>query len=42
MKLTFAQDAFEVLIRNYTRESGVRNLETADRFCVSEDGHKNL
>ena len=26
-EIDFAQDAFEVLIRNYTRESGVRNLE---------------
>jgi ATP-dependent Lon protease len=26
-EIEFTQDAFEVLIRNYTRESGVRNLE---------------
>ncbi len=26
-EIDFSQDAFEVLVRNYTRESGVRNLE---------------
>jgi len=26
-EIEFSQDAFEVLVRNYTRESGVRNLE---------------